>query len=272
VTQIKNRKARRIVPAGLVFIDNNVESDRRSVASNQLESNKATDRESPLFAELFLALVDSTGVAAEPGVQVLDVGTGIARIPIDICRQHHQIFVTAVDRSATLLARARRHIEEARLARRIDLQQATAASLPYRDGQFDAVISNGLIHHVADPAAALREMIRVLKPRGVLCVRDTLPQSDFGLIAAVLARPTTADSAAAPNKHQPAWRDSLNLDQARQLAQAAGLPLDWVATAGRRHWTIRGLLSTQSSRHTPCAVVITDRSALDLPCGRIPGR
>ncbi|HEY3966478.1 MAG TPA: class I SAM-dependent methyltransferase [Planctomycetaceae bacterium] len=237
-----------------------------------MESNKATDRESLPFAELFLALVDSTGVAAEPRVRVLDVGTGIARIPIDICRQRHNIVVTAVDRSAALLLRARRHIEAAQLARRINLQQANAASLPCHDGQFDVVISNGLIHHLADPAAVLREMIRVLKPGGVLCVRDTLPQSDCGLIAAVLARPATADSATASNKHQPAWRDSLNLDQARQLAQVAGLPLDCVATAGRRHWTITGLLSTQSSSHTPCAVVITDRSAPDLLFGRIPGR
>jgi len=46
--------------------------------------------------------------------------------------------------------------------------QAQAEHLPFRDGSFDAVICSELLEHVFEPAAILREVHRVLHPRGVL--------------------------------------------------------------------------------------------------------
>jgi SAM-dependent methyltransferase len=41
-------------------------------------------------------------------------------------------------------------------------------ALPYADGTFDAVVSDQVLEHVRDPAAAVRETIRVLAPGGLL--------------------------------------------------------------------------------------------------------
>lgn len=45
---------------------------------------------------------------------------------------------------------------------------AAAARLPFADGEFDAVLNCGVLEHVDDPAAALGELRRVLRPRGWL--------------------------------------------------------------------------------------------------------
>lgn len=47
---------------------------------------------------------------------------------------------------------------------------AEPVALPYEDGQFDAVLSCGVLEHVPDPAASLLELRRVLKPGGTLYV------------------------------------------------------------------------------------------------------
>ncbi|MDT9600229.1 class I SAM-dependent methyltransferase [Sphingosinicella rhizophila] len=49
-------------------------------------------------------------------------------------------------------------------------QVADAASLPFEDGSFDGVIAMHMLYHVRDPAAAIAEMHRVLKPGGFLGV------------------------------------------------------------------------------------------------------
>jgi len=49
-------------------------------------------------------------------------------------------------------------------------RQADAAALPFDDGSFDAVVAMHMLYHVADPAAGIAEMARVLKPGGVLAV------------------------------------------------------------------------------------------------------
>lgn len=49
-------------------------------------------------------------------------------------------------------------------------RQAEAADLPFDDGTFDAVIAMHMLYHVADPAAAIAEIHRVLRPGGFLAV------------------------------------------------------------------------------------------------------
>src|SRR5207302_422653 len=61
-----------------------------------------------------------------------------------------------------------RILETARARTSADLQQANLESLPFGDGEFDAVLCSQVIEHVLDAPAALRELTRVLRPGGVL--------------------------------------------------------------------------------------------------------
>lgn len=53
---------------------------------------------------------------------------------------------------------------------RVDGGAADAAHLPYADESFDVVVAMHMLYHVADPAVAIAEMYRVLKPGGTLAV------------------------------------------------------------------------------------------------------
>ena len=48
--------------------------------------------------------------------------------------------------------------------------------LPFPSGSFDVVHAHQVLQHVADPVAALREMVRVCRPGGVVAVRAGIPE------------------------------------------------------------------------------------------------
>ncbi|HEX7604017.1 MAG TPA: class I SAM-dependent methyltransferase, partial [Polyangiaceae bacterium] len=124
------------------------------------------------FAQDFFAFV---GAASAPQ-RLLDVGTGTALIPLELCRQNAGVHVTGVDLAAHMLAVGRENLARSELAARIELTLVDAKSLPFADGAFDAVLSNSIVHHIPEPAVAFREMLRVA--RRVLFVRDLLRPED----------------------------------------------------------------------------------------------
>src|SRR5690606_27348274 len=121
-------------------------------------------------------------------LSVLDVGTGTARIPIDICRRAENVRITAVDLSANMFQRGLRNVIEAGFKHAIRLAQVDAKGLPWPADGFDAVISNSIVHYIPQPLDALCEMVRVLRPGGLLFVRDLLRPPDAATIASILAK------------------------------------------------------------------------------------
>jgi ArsR family transcriptional regulator len=77
-----------------------------------------------------------------------------------------------VDASREMLALARGRLAERGLAGRCAVRQADLYRLPLADEAFDAVALQMVLHYAEDPAAALAEAARVLKPGGVLVVVD----------------------------------------------------------------------------------------------------
>ena len=67
------------------------------------------------------------------------------------------------------------------------LQQADVMSLPYEDQSFDAVMAAHVLEHLPDPQRALAEMVRVLKPGGMVFLCVTRP-SLFGALVQLLWR------------------------------------------------------------------------------------
>jgi ubiquinone/menaquinone biosynthesis C-methylase UbiE len=177
-------------------------------------------------------------------LSVLDVGTGTARIPIDIGRRAPQVRIVGVDLSAHMLQLGQRNIIEAGLTRQIRLEQVDAKRLPYADGEFDAVISNSIVHHIPQPVAVVGEMLRVLRRGGLLFVRDLLRPPDAALIASILAK-----HAAGTNDHQRelferSLHAALTLDEVRDLLRELNLPAESVYQSSDRHWTLRALKRT----------------------------
>jgi ubiquinone/menaquinone biosynthesis C-methylase UbiE len=194
-----------------------------------------------VFVDDFLATVERLG-GTNRSLRVLDVGTGTAQIPIELCRRADFVRVTAVDLASHMLQIGQRNLIRAGLESEIRLEQIVDKGLPYGDAEFPAVMSNSIVHHIPEPAAALHEMRRVLKPGGSLFVRDLLRPPDIATLDRLVA--TYAGDA---NPHQrQMFHDSLHaaltLDEVRDLLTTVALPREWVSPTSDRHWTIAGSL------------------------------
>ena len=107
--------------------------------------------------------------------RVLDVASGTAAVAIELARAEPARTVIGVDQSSEMLAAGRGRVEHARLSDRIDLCKGRAESLPFADGEFDALTFTYLLRYVDDVPATLRELVRVVRPGG------TLAMLEFGL-------------------------------------------------------------------------------------------
>jgi ubiquinone/menaquinone biosynthesis C-methylase UbiE len=109
-----------------------------------------------------------------PGLRLLDVAVGdgvyTSWLPEDWS-------IVGIDISTTQLAACQRR----NFGRDLRLVLGEAEDMPFRDREFDAVLSNGGFNHFNDPDAALREMARVAKPGAPVVVADEKPDFlDFG--------------------------------------------------------------------------------------------
>lgn len=102
-----------------------------------------------------------------PFAVVADVGTGTGFVAAGLAPLADKVY--AFDANAAMLDVARRNL--ARYAN-IELKQSPGDRLPLPDGSLDGVFTNMYLHHAPEPPVAIREMARVLKPGGVLCITD----------------------------------------------------------------------------------------------------
>jgi ubiquinone/menaquinone biosynthesis C-methylase UbiE len=110
------------------------------------------------------AAVEAAGVG--PGQIVADVGTGtgfVAKAAIDAGAR-----VIGIDNSDGMLAQVRERFA----GRAFEARQGDTDALPLADGEVDAVLGNMVLHHAPDPAGAIREMARALRPGGRLVITD----------------------------------------------------------------------------------------------------
>jgi SAM-dependent methyltransferase len=112
----------------------------------------------------------------EPGMAVLDVGCGPGTITAGLASRVAPGRVAAIDNAAAALEQATRHAGEAGCADRIEFAVGDVYALDFPDDAFDVVHAHQVLHHLADPVAALREMRRVCKPGGIVAARD----GDYG--------------------------------------------------------------------------------------------
>lgn len=153
-----------------------------------------------------------------PGHRLLDVGCGPGTITLDLARRVAPGMVVGMDVAQAAVDEA----ERARLqagAGNVEFAAGDVYALDHDDGSFDVVHAHQVLQHLSGPVRALTEMRRVLRPGGVLAVRD----SDYGAFAW-----------APPDPPLDRWRDLYHQVTARNNAEAdAGRHLlGWVHQAG----------------------------------------
>jgi demethylmenaquinone methyltransferase / 2-methoxy-6-polyprenyl-1,4-benzoquinol methylase len=105
--------------------------------------------------------------------RVLDVATGTAGVAL-MLTDRSDATVTGVDLTEPMLRRGRDLVARRGRAPRIRLVAGRAEQLPFRDHTFDALTFTYLLRYVADPAATLRELSRVVRPGGAVASLEFL--------------------------------------------------------------------------------------------------
>lgn len=117
------------------------------------------------------------------GVRLLDVGCGPGSITAGLARLAAPGAVVGIDASADVLETARAHLDEQGIDN-VELRTADVYELPFPDATshtgFDVAYAHQVHQHLADPVAALTEIRRVLRPGGLVALREV----DFGTMAA----------------------------------------------------------------------------------------
>ena len=106
-----------------------------------------------------------------PGMTLLDCGCGPGSITLGLAEALAPGEVVGVDRDASRVEIA----EQAAAEQGVDnvrFQTADVQHLPFADASFDAVFAHAVLQHIKEPLRAIAEMRRVLKPGGVIGLRD----------------------------------------------------------------------------------------------------
>ena len=184
----------------------------------------------PIYPVIAQNILDRFGITS--GV-CLDIGSGPASLAIAIARQS-DLSVIAMDYSDEMHAAARRNIADAGLAGRIELLCGDVHAIPLPDDSVDLIISRGSIFFWDDPAAAFREIYRVLRPGGKTCIGG-----GFG------NRELFASVSAAMIKKYPEWEEKNrrhmspeNVARFRAMLEEIGVPAYEIISGDGGFWIV----------------------------------
>ena len=112
---------------------------------------------------------DSAIAKANPpeGAIVADVGTGTGFVAAGLAPRAAKVY--GFDANENMLEVARKNLAG---FSNVEFKQAAGDHIPLPDQSMDGVFANMYLHHAPEPDKTIKEMVRILKPGGVLCITD----------------------------------------------------------------------------------------------------
>ena len=169
----------------------------------------------------------------------VDLGCGPGHIPIMVAERFEQCEVVGVDAAAKMLAYAERFAATSPACERLQFQQLDAKTMDFENASFSGVYSNTVLHHIPDPVPFLREAYRILKPGGLLLIRD-LFRPETPQIADELVELYDRDSTPAQQElFRASLHAALTTTELEEAARAAGLSGFEVSVDSDRHHSLQ---------------------------------
>jgi ubiquinone/menaquinone biosynthesis C-methylase UbiE len=109
------------------------------------------------------------------GLRVIDLGCGEGKFTRGLCALFPE--VTGLDVKEGKIAYANDKAREEGVNAKF--VAGSAQAIPFGEGHFDAVIFSNSLHHMPDPAAALKEALRTLRAGGLLYVMEPVPSGNY---------------------------------------------------------------------------------------------
>lgn len=164
------------------------ESRRQACLEQRRQKNREFhDRGAPGWSRLREELFGDSDLSARvlaalgSGRKVADLGCGPGFLLPALASQAEQVI--GVDASRAMLDQAEQTLAglDVGARSRIELRLGALEHLPLADGEVDAALMNMVLHHLAEPAAVLAEVGRILSTEGRLVICDLLRHDDEGM-------------------------------------------------------------------------------------------
>ena len=213
------------------------------VMDSEKEANEYNDMDHSVVNQLFVAdLLEFAASLQDREIEfelgdVLDLGTGTALIPIELCKQHGSCRVMAVDLATSMLDLAVYNIEAWGMTERITLAQVDAKKLGYDDETFDVVMSNSIVHHIPQPLSCVQQMVRVTKASGVLFVRDLMRPDDLETLEELVQTYAGEETDYSRKLFRDSLHAALSLEEIQNMVKELGFDRESVQATSDRHWT-----------------------------------
>jgi ubiquinone/menaquinone biosynthesis C-methylase UbiE len=192
-----------------------------------------------IFAQEFLAFAEQT-YANDLGSlawEVLDVGTGTALLPIELCKANADVNVVAIDDAVSMLDLAVYNLEAAGMRERITLAKVDAKSMPYGDDSIEMVIANSIHHHIPEPKVCFAEMVRVTEEGGILFARDLARPENEQTLEALVKQYAGKETAESQRLFAESLRAALTAYEVADIVESLGFDRSTVSMTSDRHWT-----------------------------------
>jgi ubiquinone/menaquinone biosynthesis C-methylase UbiE len=173
---------------------------------------------------------------------VVDLGCGPADIPRRLALAKPTWRITAVDAASAMLELAKPALAEAGVADRVSLVLADAANTGLPDRAFDVVTSNSILHHVRDPLAFWREVVRLGKPGGLVFLRDLFRPEDDRAARDIVHTHAGAESRLLQEEFHRSLLSAYTPEEIRTQLHAVGLSHFGVECITDRHVDVFGRL------------------------------
>jgi ubiquinone/menaquinone biosynthesis C-methylase UbiE len=133
------------------------------------------------------SIIERSGI--RPGMTVMELGCGSGAYTTFMARAIREGGkLYAVDIQPAMLRQLERKLAKAenRDIKNVELREASAYELPFADDFFDLVYMVTVLMEIPDKGRALREVKRVLKPRGMLAAMEFFPDPDYPFRSTVI--------------------------------------------------------------------------------------
>jgi ubiquinone/menaquinone biosynthesis C-methylase UbiE len=197
----------------------------------------AADYDAMDFTAVNAAFADDCLKAVGSVKTILDVGTGTARIPIELAKRNSTVQILGVDLSEEMLILGRQNVTAAGFADRITLFHVDAKMMPFEDGTFDAVVSNSIVHHIPDPSHCFKEIVRLAKPGGSFFIRDLFRPKEKVTLDQLVEKYAGNDTPHQRQLFADSLHAALTVDEVRSIVASFGFDPATVSATSDRHWT-----------------------------------
>jgi ubiquinone/menaquinone biosynthesis C-methylase UbiE len=176
------------------------------------------------------------GLGVDSGM-ILDVGTRVGLLALKMLWQSENFYAIGMDQSGLMIERARATAQAWDLDERAFFQVGDARKMRLKTAYFDLVISDSTLHVFEDPLSVLREINRVLKPKGALLIRELRRPSRFQ-IEQRIAQYSALFGARMRSHIETALRAAFTRNEFEELVQASGLERVRISEPDEHHFIL----------------------------------